>query len=191
MYPGRKYVKNSISFDTLRRCINKRIIMHRPRCSTVHLHDRLHRLPLGPSRVPLFLFSKFGWTTLVSRLAKEKILNTIWAAARYYLHTQAWIFSKKNSHKESDLIRFRRRIFIRRERSVCAAGKVRYREKKKKKNKRNAHAYTYGETKRKLHLFGSCIIRAPARQPIEYDNNVLPVRSLREFSLWISRYSDP
>lgn len=95
VYPGRKYVKNSISFDTLRRCINKRIIMHRPRCSTVHLHGRLHRLPLGPSRVPLFLFSKFGWTTLVSRLAKEKILNTIWAAARYYLHTQAWIFSKK------------------------------------------------------------------------------------------------
>ena len=139
MYPGRKYVKNSISFDTLRRCINKRIIMHRPRCSTVHLHGRLHRLPLGPSRVPLFLFSKFGWTTLVSRLAKEKILNTIWAAARYYLHTQAWIFSKKNSHKESDLIRFRRRIFIRRERSVCSAGKVRYREKKKKDKGMHMH----------------------------------------------------
>lgn len=115
-------MKNSISFDTLCRCINTRIIMHRPSSFPVHLHGRLHRLPLSPSlslSLPPFLHSvdrarfSFG--------ERENIEYNMGRGARI-IYTRRLGFFQKNSHKESDLIRFRRRIFIRGGRSVHARG---------------------------------------------------------------------
>lgn len=152
--------------------------MHRPSSFPVHLHGRLHRLPLSPSlslSLPPFLHSvdrarfSFG--------ERKNIEYNMGRGARI-IYTRRLGFFQKNSHKESDLIRFRRRIFIRGGRSVHARGWPSEKTRKKDRGEggKKGHAYTYGETKRNLHLFRVAYYTRAATRPIENDNSAPPVR---------------
>lgn len=111
---------------------------------------------------------------------RENIEYNMGRGARI-IYTRRLGFFQKNSHKESDLIRFRRaksrNIHSRRaKRTRAGVAERKNEEEGSGRGEKKGHAYTYGETKRNLHLFGVAYYTRAATRPIENDNSAPPVR---------------